>query len=195
MGEPRRRGNRGRSGRGGRIPKKGEGGPPPTVLHDETFTSFPLEITGPIEVPSIVDEAAVEAAMAQLLGRERRQAAALRALAEQSGDPALSALAAEVADHGEALEVLAKELEAAPPARSAEAESPGDGATVEGLLSEQRLAHAGWSALQAAGCAAGDRRIDRAAGLVLQEKSRHAEVLAAYATRVLAQGFYRVPEE
>ena len=56
MGDQRRRGGRGRSGRGGRIPKKGD--QPGGFANEEAFVSFPVSVTGPIRVVGAIDEAA-----------------------------------------------------------------------------------------------------------------------------------------
>ncbi|HEU4752047.1 MAG TPA: hypothetical protein VFU47_02985, partial [Armatimonadota bacterium] len=157
MGEQRRRGGRGRSGKGGRIPRRGEG--TPVMMQGERFVSFPLEVTGPIRVNSAVDAGAVERALGETLQRERREAAVLQALATASGDAGLVEVRAQAERHQEALQQLARDLGA--DLASTDGGEPVEGASATEALAAQRLARLGWMALQRAAYASGDKRIDR----------------------------------
>jgi len=192
MADQRRRG-RGRSGRGGRIPRKGDaqGG---SALHDETFVTFPRDVTSSIQVPSTVDPEAVTRALRQTLGRERRQSAQLQALAERLGDSVLSDLRTQVDQHRQALEQLAREL-GADLNGDRDAENGDGGADLFALVTEQQLSRLGWIGLQQLAYASGDRRIDRAVKRVLPDKQRHAEVLECYAARESSRVLFRDPEE
>jgi hypothetical protein len=191
MADQRRRG-RGRSGKGGRIPRKGEG-PAATshAMHGETYVSFPLEVTGPIAVVSALDTAAVEATFGRVLEYERRQGAALQAQSESSGEPALAELSVQAERHRNSLEQLARDLGAELPA-AGEAAAPAD---AWDLASGHRLTRLGWAALQRAAYASGDKRIDRVARPVLREKDRQAEVLDWYAGRHATRSLFPDPEE
>lgn len=190
MADQRRRGGRGRSGRGGRIPRKGEGGGSATY-QGETFVSFPLDVTGPIRVPSALDDGAVEKMIAAALERERAQAAALAALAAAGDDAALAELGAQSERHREALQQLARELGA-----ELTADPSGEPAVADaaGALSAQHQARFGWLLLQRAAYASGDKRIDRVAKGVLREKERQTDVLEELTLRRSIQGLYRDPE-
>ena len=60
---------------------------------EESFVSFPLEVTGPIRVPSPLDEGAVGGVVRDTLARERAHVATLEKLAQAEGaDPALGKL-------------------------------------------------------------------------------------------------------
>lgn len=189
MGDQRRRGGRSRSGRGGRIPRKGEGGGG-NVQRDETFVSFPLEIGGPIRVVGTIDEAAVEAVFQELLELERRQSHQLGALSARLGEPALSRAQAQVDRHREALEQLAREVgvELARPADSA------DEAELAVVAAEQRSARLGWRRLQQAAAAAGDKRLDRVAKPILREKDLHADLLDGLQIQNASRRLFREPE-
>jgi len=193
MADPRRRGGRGRSGRGGRIPRRGEGGPAVTS-HDEAFVSFPRDVSGPIRVPSALDHAAIQAVFEETLRLERRQALALQALAERSRDPALGEVRVQVERHRDVLEQLARDVDA-----RIEPASEGDGENAatdaRSALAEQRLARVGWSALQAVAYASGDKRVDRVVKPVLREKERHVRVLEAYAATEAIRGLFAEPED
>ena len=190
MGDQRRRGNRGRSGRGGRIPRKGDA-PAGTVAQDEGYVSFPLHITGPIKVTPAIDEAAVERLLRDTLERERWQVAALEALSAVSPEAPLAALRTEVERHREVLEQMGRDLgadlsEAANPRPDPEA-----GVSSRDVVAAQRLVRLGWIALQRAAYASGDQRIDRLVKPVLREKERHAMVLEAYSSRLAARSLFR----
>jgi ferritin-like metal-binding protein YciE len=177
MADQRRRG-RGRSGKGGRIPRKGDQ-PQAQSASDESFVSFPLEITGPIRVPSPLDEKAVEALLRDTLQRERRQVAALESAIAAGGDGTLQDIRAQVERHRDQLEQLARDLGADV---SGGGEEAGSDRPAE-LVAEQRLARLGWLGLQRVAYASGDRRVDRVVKPVLREKERHAEVLESHAVR------------
>jgi hypothetical protein len=187
MGEQRRRGGRGRSGRGGRIPRKGEPGGP-TGGPDESFVSFPLEVTSPIIVPSALDERAVEETLRRTLDRERQQAAVLGELAEKLGEPALSEIRGQVERHRDQLEQLGRDLGA----DVAGGAAPQNGGTdLMTAASEQYLTRLGWVTLHRVAHAAGDRRIDRVVASVLRDKDRHALVLEELALRHATRGLFR----
>jgi hypothetical protein len=115
MGEQRRRGGRGRSGKGGRIPpRRGEGAA--GFAPGEAFTSFPEQVA-PIRVAAAIDDAAVERTLVQTLERERRQLTALQAHTGDGADPALVELRAQVERHQGALEQLARTWARTSPAR------------------------------------------------------------------------------
>jgi hypothetical protein len=173
MADPRRRG-RGRSGRGGRIPRRGEHGGGVT-LHDETYVSFPLDVAGPIHIQSALDLDAAHGALHDTLERERRQAELLRGLVARAGDPALSDVLVQVERHRDVLEQLARDLNA----EVGTGEAPGAQGDLWDLVALQRLSRLGWGLLQRLAYASGDRRIDRVVKPVLQEKERHAQVLEA----------------
>lgn len=176
MGEQRRGRGRGRSGRGGRIPRKGES---QGFAPSEEFVSFPLDVTGPIRVPSAADPEAVGSLVKELLGRERGLAAALRQAAESSADPALGKIQVEAERHRDTLEQLARDLGA--DVSGLEAPSTGGGLTE--LLAGERAAQAGWLTLQRAAYLFGDKRIDRVVKPALREKARHLEVVEGAAVR------------
>src|SRR3569833_1367761 len=102
MGDQRRRGGRSRSGRGGRIPRRGEGGGG-GAAREESFVSFPLDVSGPIRVAGTLDEAAITAVFSETFDLERRQAEALGGLASRIGEPALGRIADATNGHREAL--------------------------------------------------------------------------------------------
>lgn len=191
MGDQRRRSGRGRSGRGGRIPRKGEAAA--TQAHDEeAFVSFPLSITGPIRVTSLANEAGIQAVLSSTLERETRQVAAVQAAVQQSPDPVLGGVATEIERHRDQLRQLARDigvdLPAPGEAAAAEAGDPWD------LVAVQRLARLGWATLQQAAYAFGDKRVDRVVKSVLKEKDRHVEVLEAWAVRAVSGSLFREPE-
>ena len=192
MGEQqRRRGGRGRSGRGGKIPRRGEGGAP-SAIQDEAYASFPLDVRGPIRVPSALDEAAVTAAFERVLRQERRQAEALRALASQGGDAALGEIQTQVERHRDTLEQLARDLDlnTGPAEESIEAEP-----TAADVAAGQRLSRLGWTLLQRLAYASGDKRIDRVVKPVLREKERHTRVLESAAVVQELQSLFKDTEE
>lgn len=191
MADQRRRGGRGRSGRGGKIPRRGEG-QQPTTLNDESFVSFPLETSGPIRVNGTLDEAAVEGVLRDTLARERRQVAALAALAERSGDSTVANLRAEADRHREALEQLIRELGAENGA--AEEAAAGEGPRVAEMVADQRLLSLGWLKLQTVAYAGGDKRIDRVVKTVLRDQQRHTEVLDELAVRSASASLFRDAE-
>jgi hypothetical protein len=190
MGDQRRRGGRGRSGKGGRIPRRGD--QQATQIAGESFTGFPLDVTGPIRVTTAVDAEAVGRTLAETLERERRQAAALEPLARQDGE--LGELRGQVERHRDMLEQLARDLGAELPAAGEAAEGETAPALAE-VVAGQRLAHLGWMALQRAAYASGDRRIDRVVRPVIREKDRHAEVLEAHALRQATMSMFRELDE
>jgi hypothetical protein len=180
-----------RTGRGGRIPKRGEGGP--AMIAGEEYVSFPLEAPVPIKIPSAVDDAAVERALAGALSRERRQAAALQALSKANGDAALGEVRTQVERHRDVLEQLARDLGADISGADAAAEVEEAPATAD-VATEQVRTRLAWLTLQSAAYASGDHRIDRVVKGVLREKDRHAELLTALAVREAAFSLLREPE-
>ncbi|MFN3653047.1 MAG: hypothetical protein ACK47B_25995 [Armatimonadota bacterium] len=188
MADPRRR--RGRSGRGGRIPKKGES-QTASFGSDEQFVSFPLDTPEPIQITSPLDPAQVEALFTRLIERERAHAAAVRALAEQSGDPALADVQAQVDRHRQTLEQLARDLGSRSSGNGGNKTEGGEAVGAWELVSRQRASHLGWTALQRVAYASGDKRIDRAVKPVVREKERHTEVLEEYALRQVTGGLVR----
>jgi hypothetical protein len=190
MADQRRRGGRGRSGRGGKIPRRGEG-QSQNLHQDEAFVSFPLEIGGPIRVNGTVDDAAVEAVLRETVERERAHAAALAGLEQQTAEPVFGSLRADSERHRTALEQLAREL-------GIEGNGENGGATPASstleVAAEQARLRLGWQKLQIAAYAAGDKRIDRVVKPVLREKERHAEVLAQFAVRATCASLFREPE-
>lgn len=188
MGDQRRRGGRGRAGRGGRIPRRGEALP---AVREETFVSFPLDLVGPLAVPSALDPEAIEAAFRRTLALEQRQAAHLRAFAREIPEPVLAPLLGEAERHRAALEQLARELGAAPPP-AVEAPPPED---LLALAVAQRRLLLEWAVLERIAAASGDRRIDRIAKPTIREKHRHADVLEEIALRRAALSLFRPPEE
>jgi hypothetical protein len=190
MGDQRRRGGRGRSGRGGRIPRRGEGQAVST-FPEEQFVSFPLDVTGPIRVASAVDEAGVEALLAETVQRERILAAGLAELATSTRDEALTQVQSEVERHREALEAVAKEVGADLPA----GEPAPTGASLQSLQDAQQLARAGWATLQRIAYASGDKRVDRAVKSALPDKERHARVLESYSVTQRLNTLFKEPEE
>jgi hypothetical protein len=193
MGDQRRRGGRGRSGRGGRIPRKGDA-PAGGSMQDEAFVSFPLDMTVPIRVPSILDHEAVQRSLAAALAGERRQMAALDAVTEQLPDTVLSEIRAQVDRHREALEQLGREL-GADAAGAAEAGGPEAAGSLPELAAAQRTIRLAWLTLQRLAYASGDKRIHRAVNPILREKDRHSRVLESYALRSAARPLFRDPEE
>lgn len=188
MGEQRRRGGRGRSGRGGRIPRKGEAGAGGGSALDESFVSFPLEGSGAIAVASPLDEQAVERALGRTLDRERRQAQALRALADRFQDPVLSEIGTQVERHRDMLQQLARDLGAEFSGNGQPEPGSGD---VQQIAAEQYLSRLEWTALHRLAHAAGDRRIDRVVTSVLRDKERHSEVLEELALRDASRALFR----
>ncbi len=194
MADQRRRGGRNRSGRGGRIPRRGDG-PAPTYLHDETFINFPLHNSAPIAVTSTLDPTAVVQVLDQTLVRERRQARAIRILAEGSQDTALQDLRVQVERHRDVLEQLRRDLGADTPAPRDDNGAGADPDDFWNAVAVQRLARLGWKTLQNAAFAAGDPRIDRMVRSVLREKEWHGEILESFALRQATQSLFHDPEE
>lgn len=192
MADQRRRGGRGRSGRGGKIPRRGEG-QQSAALQDEAFVSFPLETSGPIRVNGTLDEAAVESVLRDTLARERRQVAALASLAERTGDSAVASLRGEADRHREALEQLIREIGAENGAAE-EAAANGEGPRVAEIAADQRLLRLGWLRLQTVAYAGGDKRIDRVVKSVLRDQQRHGDVLEELALRSASASLFREPE-
>lgn len=190
MADQRRRGGRGRSGRGGKIPRKGD--QQTASANDEAFVSFPLDVVGPIRVPTTLGDAAVETTLAETLAQERSQAAALAALEQRTGDPALANLRIEAGRHREALEHLAKELGAEVSGASDE----GDASTLRlaDIVCAQSQLRLGWVKLQIAAYAVGDKRIDRVVKPVLREKERHSLLLEELAVGAACRGLFPDPE-
>lgn len=191
MADQRRRG-RGRSGRGGRIPRKGEQ-QATNSAPSEPFVSFPVEGGVPIIVAPVLDEAAIMAAFRDTAERETRQQGVLRALVTRTGDPSLTAVQEQADKHRDVLAQLARELGVDVP-RPGEVGSA-EGASAWDLVAEHALARLGWSLLQRVAYASGDRRIDRAVKPVLREKQRHAEVLEAYAVTAAASRLFLEPAD
>ncbi len=187
MADQRRRGGRGRSGKGGRIPKKGDAAPGLGALHEESFVSFPLEVTAPIRVASALDEAAVEGVIRDTLRRERAQAVALTALAAGEAGPLLD-VRAQVERHRDMLEQLARDLGADVSGADA-ADSLGDG--ISGVVAGHCQSKLGWITLQRAASASGDKRVERVVKPVLREKERHTEVLEALAARTAVSRLFK----
>jgi hypothetical protein len=191
MADQRRRGGRGRSGRGGKIPRKGD--QQSSAANDEAFVSFPLDVTGPIRVPGTLGEAEVEATLRDTLARERKQSAALAALEQRTGETALAGIRAEAGRHREALEQLAKEL-------GAEIGGPDDAAggdettSLTEAVGAQAILRLGWFKLQTAAYAAGDKRIDRVVKPVLREKERHSLLLEELGASAACRSLFPDPE-
>lgn len=192
MAEQRRRGRGGgRTGRGGRIPKKGDnaGG---FAAADEEYVSFPLEVTAPLKIASAVDAAAVERALSAALEQERSQAANLALLAQRWTEPVVGEIRTQIERHREMLEQLARDLGAETGGEAAAehgaAPSPAD------FAAEQLRARLAWMTLQSAAYASGDHRIDRVVKDVLKEKQRHSELVTALAVRDATQQLMREPE-
>ncbi|MBM3457891.1 MAG: hypothetical protein FJX77_05095 [Armatimonadetes bacterium] len=194
MADQRRRGGRGRSGRGGRIPRKGDGNGP-GYAGEESFTSFPLDLAEPVSAPSVLDPAAVLNVLDQTLLRERRQARSIRLLAEGSQDSALRDLRVQVERHRDVLEQLRRDLGVEAPVAADEAGGGADPDDFWSAVAVQRLARLGWKTLQTAAYAAGDARVDRVVRSVLREKEWHGEILEGFALRQSAQSLFREPEE
>ena len=154
---------------------------------DESFASFPLDVAGPIAVASPLDEAAVENAVRRTLERERRQAKAIRSLAERLQEPVLTEIGAQVERHRDMLEQLARDLGA----DVAGGEPAGGPEDLQALAAEQYLSRLGWSTLHRTAHAAGDRRIDRVVVSVLRDKERHSEVIEELALRQASQALFR----
>ena len=148
-------------------------------------------MTGPIRVPSALDDAAVEGMIAAALERERAQSAALAALAAAGDDSSLAQLAAQAERHRDVLQQLARELGAEPPP-----EQPGEAPSADpaAALASQHQVRFGWLLLQRAAYASGDKRIDRVAKGILREKERQTDVLEELALRRSIHGLYREPE-
>jgi hypothetical protein len=190
MADQRRRGGRGRSGRGGKIPRKGD--QQSSAANDEAFVSFPLDVTGPIRVPGTLGEAEVEATLRDTLARERRQVAALTALEQRTGETALAGIRAEAGRHRDALEQLGKELGAE---LAAQDEPAADAApSLTEVITAQSLLRLGWFKLQTAAYAAGDKRIDRVVKPVLREKERHSLLLEELGISAACRGLFPDPE-
>ena len=187
MADQRRRGGRGRSGKGGRIPRKGDAGQPGGGAQEETFVSFPLEVSAPIRVQSPLDEAAVERVLRDTLSRERAQAQALTQLSDGGGGP-LGDVRAQVERHRDVLEQLARDL-GADVSGAEPAEGLGEG--VSGLVAGHCQSKLGWLTLQRAAYASGDKRVDRVVKPVLREKERHTEILEGLSTRSSVTGLFK----
>ncbi len=190
MGDQRRRG-RGRSGRGGRIPRKGEG-QQASSYSDETFVSFPADTGGPIVVASALDPAVVSRTVGETLGQERTLATALAGLAEATGDASLHSLRTQVERHRDVLQQLARDLDVTVDGPNGE---PVGESSVASLVAGQRQTRLGWLTLQRIAYASGDKRVDRAVRPVLAEKERHAQVLESYALAQATLGLFKDPEE
>lgn len=189
MGDQRRRGGRSRSGRGGRIPRRGEGGGG-SGAREESFVSFPLEVTGPIRVAGTLDEGAITAVFSETSDLERRQAEALTAIAARIGEPALGRVAEAANGHREALAQLAREV-------GVEIANGGEGGGDADLAQAAALAqsaHLGWRRLQQVAYAAGDKRMDRAIKPILREKELQADLLDGILFQSLSRRLYREPE-
>lgn len=196
MGEQRRRGGRGRSGRGGRIPRRGDG-PAAVAIAGETFVSFPLAISGPLRVASLLDPAALYRLIGRVWEEEARLVAAVGRVAlapDHALAPTLGELRIQLERHREQLAQLARDL-GGPTPEEPPGEGEGSSDVFRDLVARQRLAHLGWQALQNAAYASGDRRIDRAVKPVLREKERHAALLAALALAEVATELHPAPEE
>jgi hypothetical protein len=155
---------------------------------DEIFVSFPLDVTGPIRVPSPLDDAAIEALLARTLELERQQAAAVVVLEERAGDPSFSDIRVQVERHRDVLEQLGRDLGVA--ATPVEDGIGGSGGTAAvDVLHRQSLL--GWRTLQRVAYASGDRRIDRVVKAVLREKERHSAVLETVALQGAMSGLFR----
>ena len=190
MGDQRRRGGRSRSGRGGRIPRRGEGGGG-GAAREESFVSFPLEVTGPIRVAGTLDEAAITAVFSETSDLERRQSEALSAIAARIGEPALERVADAANGHREALAQLAREV-------GVELANGSEGSGAESDLAQAaalaQSAHLGWRRLQQVAYAAGDKRMDRAIKPILREKELEADLLDGILFQSLSRRLYREPE-
>lgn len=191
MADQRRRGGRGRSGRGGRIPRKGEGQGTGSQ-RSEAFISFPLEVKGPIRIQNPVDAAAVAGLVRDALEREQRLLSGLQALVQQAPDEVLSGVQSQVTAHRGALEALYREM--APDASLPRAEKADGKSGLAELVTAERLSRVSWIALQRAAYAAGDRRLDEVVKPVLREKERHAEVIEQQAVRALTGRIFREDE-
>ncbi len=191
MADQRRRGGRGRSGRGGRIPRKGEG-QGGGAQRSEAFVSFPLEVKGPIRIQSPIDAAAVAGLVRDALDREQRLLAGLQSLLQQAPDEVLSGVQNQVTSHRGALEALYREL--APDAGLPRAEKADGKSDLGELITAERLSRISWIALQRAAYAAGDRRLDEVVKPILREKERHAAVIEQQAVRALTDRIFREDE-
>jgi hypothetical protein len=197
MADQRRRGrgggnSGGRTGRGGRIPKRGDGGGTFGAA-DEEYISFPLEVAAPIKIPSALDESAVERAVNDALGRERRQAAGLEALTKGNTEAVLAEIRTQVERHRDVLEQLARDLGADVSGAEAAAEVTEAPSTPD-FATDQVRTRLAWLTLQSAAYASGDHRIDRVVKGVLREKDRHAELLATLAVREATLSLMHDPE-
>jgi rubrerythrin len=190
MADQRRRGGRGRSGRGGKIPRKGDQQQQSPGGWDEPYVSFPLEIEQPVQTAGVLDEAAVEAAFGRLLERERRLAQGLQSLAERAAEPVLGEIAQQTERHRDMLDQLMRDLGA-----SRGGGEPDGGDALEDLLTSHRRARLEWQVLERIGFAAGDRRVGRIVSAVIPEKRRHAEVLEAFALQESLRALFQPPEE
>lgn len=189
MADQRRRGGRGRSGRGGRIPRRGEGQTTATFF-DESFVSFPMDQHEPITVPSGLDSQAAAGLLGSLLDRERRQAISLAALVQLDGDELLSEVHVQVARHRDMLEQLSHDLgcESTPGVES--------GSAPEGMwetAAQQRAAQLGWHALHRLALATGDKRILRVSRSILKDKGRHGELIQDYVLRKTLRNLFAEP--
>lgn len=191
MADQRRRGGRGRSGRGGKIPRKGD--QQSSSANDEAFVSFPLDVTGPIRVAGTLGEAEVEATLRDTLARERKQAAALAGLEQRTGEPTLTGLRAEAGRHREALEQLGKDL-GAELAGAEESAASTEPVELSEIVSAQSQLVLGWFKLQTAAYAAGDKRIDRVVKPVLREKERHSLLLEELGVGAACRSLFPDPE-
>jgi hypothetical protein len=190
MADQRRRGGRGRSGRGGKIPRKGD--QQSMAANDEAFVSFPLDVTGPIRVPGTLGEAEVEATLRDTLARERKQVAALAALEQRTGEATLAAVRIESGRHRDALEQLAKDLGAELGGEEPAADTDPSGLT--DVVSAGVLLRLGWLKLQTAAYAAGDKRIDRVVKPVLRDKERHLLLLEELNVSAACRSLFPDPE-
>lgn len=191
MADQRRRGGRGRSGRGGRIPRKGEGQGSASA-RSEAFVSFPLEVKGPIEVTSPIDSGAVLGLIRTTLDQEYSLFQGLSAAQQAAPDATLAELQSQVEAHRASLEALGRELD--PEADWAPGDSGDSSASIAELVASQRVSRLNWIALLRSAYATGDKRIDQVVKPVLSAKDRHTEVLEQYAVRGLSSRIFREDE-
>lgn len=191
MADQRRRGGRGRSGRGGRIPRKGEGQGSATA-RSEAFVSFPLEVKGPIEVTSPIDPQAVLGLIRSTLDQEHSLFQGLGGAQQAAADTTLAEVQEQVGAHRSSLEKLARDLD--PEGDWSPRESGPVAGSIAELVASQRVSRLNWIALLRTAYATGDKRIDQVVKPVLGAKDRHTEVLEQYAVRSLSSRVFSEDE-
>jgi len=191
MADQRRRGGRGRSGRGGRIPRKGEG-QSASNARSESFVSFPLDVKGPIQVTSPIDPQAVLGLIRSTLDQEHSLSQGLKAAQQGSPDTTLEELQGQIGAHLSSLETLARELD--PEGDWSPRENGPAAGSIAELVAAQRVSRLNWIALLRTAYATGDKRLDQVVKPVLGAKDRHTEVLEQYGVRSLSSRIFREDE-